>query len=306
MSEQIHDFHDRSYKDLFSHPEMIRDLLTGFVKEDFIADIDFSNIEKLGATCILEEYEKRETDLIIRLNLKGQEAYLYILIELQSTPDKYIVLRVLEYLLSFYQDILKQKVEFPDKLPPVFPIVLYTGKKPFNCAVSLEELIDKPYKRLMKYVPKFEYYKIAINEVQEGIYGELIELENIVAACFNLVRSEKKEKTLEAFEQLIEIAKEHREYLRRAIEIWLRQFFKRKGVEIGEIPLTGGRAMIEDVIDQIYEEGKEEGKLEGKLEGITEGKIEMARELFKLGFSVEKLAEITKLPVEELKKSLEE
>jgi len=38
MSEQIHDFHDRSYKDLFSHPEMIRDLLTGFVNEVIIAE----------------------------------------------------------------------------------------------------------------------------------------------------------------------------------------------------------------------------------------------------------------------------
>jgi predicted transposase/invertase (TIGR01784 family) len=310
MSEQIHDFHDRSYKDLLSYPEMIRDLLTGFVNEDFIEDIDFSNIEKLGATYILEEYQKRETDLIIKLNIKGQEAYLYILIEIQSSPDKYIAMRVLQYLLSFYQDLLKQKEELPDKLPPVFPIVLYTGKKPFNCAVTLEELIDKPYRRLQKYVPKFEYYKVAINEIQDGIYGELIELENIVAACFNLVRAEKKEKTLEAFEQLVEIAKEHREYLRRAIEIWLRQFFKRKGVEIGEIPLTGGRAMIEDVIDQVYEEGKEKGIVEGiergKLEGITEGKLQMARELLNLGFSVEKLAEITKLPLEELKKALSE
>ena len=68
--------------------------------------------------------------------------------------------------------------------------------------------------------------------------------------------------------------------------------------------------MIEDVIDQVYEEGKEKGIVEGiergKLEGITEGKLQMARELLNLGFSVEKLAEITKLPLEELKKALSE
>jgi len=306
MSEVLHDFHDRSYKDLFSHPEMIKDLLTGFVQEDFIEDIDFSDFQKVGTTYILEEYQKRETDLIIRLNLKGQEAYLYILIELQSTPDKYIALRVLEYLLTFYQDLLKQKKDLPDKLPSVFPIVLYTGKDPFNCAVSLEELIDKPYKRLMKYVPRFEYYKIAINEINEGKYGELIGLENIVAACFNLVRAEKKEKTLEAFERLVEISKEHRDYLIRAIEMWLRQFFKRKGIEVGEISLSGGRTMIEDVIDQIYEEGIVKGKQEGILEGVEKGKLDMVKKLLKKGFSIEELADIAEVQVEELKKALAE
>jgi len=318
MSDVVHDFHDRSYKDLLSHPEMIKDLLTGFVQEDFIADIDFSDFQKVGTTYILEEYQKRETDLIIRLNLKGQEAYLYILIELQSTPDKYIALRVLEYLLTFYQDLLKQKEQLPDKLPPVFPIVLYTGKEPFNCAVNLEELIDKPYKRLMKYVPRFEYYKIAINEVNEGIYGELIELENIAAACFNVVNAKTKEKMLEALYKLLDIAIKHRDYVKRAIDIWLKKFLERKGVNIEKITLTGGKEMIDEVIDQIYEEGKEKGIAEGKEKGIVEGiekgiekgkeqgKLEMAKEFYKLGFSIEKLAEITKIAPEELKKVLAE
>jgi len=298
MTEKIHDFHDRSYKDLFSYPEMIRDLLTGFVQEDFIEEIDFAQMEKLGATYILEEYQKRETDLILKLNLKGQEAYLYVLIELQSSPDKYIALRVLVYLLSFYQEFLKKQEKLPDKLPPVFPIVLYTGEDPFNCAVNLEELIDKPYKRLMKYVPRFEYYKIAINDIAEGVYGELIELENIVAACFNVVRAEEQEEILEAYEKLRETAKTHREYLRRAIEIWLRRLFERKGIDIGEISLTGGKQMLQTVIDRIYDEGLEKGKLEGRME--------IAKELYKDGYPIEKLASKLNISVDELEKLLKE
>ncbi|MEQ8191960.1 MAG: Rpn family recombination-promoting nuclease/putative transposase [Candidatus Eremiobacterota bacterium] len=314
MSEVVHDFYDRSFKDLFSRPEMVRDLLTGFVQEDFIDDIDFSKLQKLGTTYILEEYEKRETDLILKLNIKGQEAYLYILIELQSTPDKFIALRVLEYLIGFYQDLLKQKENLPDKLPPVFPIVLYTGKDPFNCAVSIEELIDKPYKRLMKYIPRFEYYKIAINEVKEGKYGELIELENIVAACFNVVRAKTKKEMKEALYKLREIVRKYGDYLQRALDIWLKKFLEKKGVDIEKITLIGGKEMIDEVIDQIYEEGKEKGIAEGKEKGIAEGiekgkeqgKLEMIKKFSKKGFSLEELAKITELSVEELKKLLAE
>jgi predicted transposase/invertase (TIGR01784 family) len=293
---------------------MVRDLLTGFVQEDFIDDIDFSKLQKLGTTYILEEYEKRETDLILKLNIKGQEAYLYILIELQSTPDKFIALRVLEYLIGFYQDLLKQKENLPDKLPPVFPIVLYTGKDPFNCAVSIEELIDKPYKKLMKYIPRFEYYKIAINEVNEGKYGELIELENIVAACFNVVRAKTKKEMKEALYKLREIVRKYGDYLQRALDIWLKKFLEKKGVDIEKITLIGGKEMIDEVIDQIYEEGKEKGIAEGKEKGIAEGiekgkeqgKLEMIKKFSKKGFSLEELAKITELSVEELKKLLAE
>ena len=37
--------HDNSYKLLFSHPEMVRDLLSGFVHESWVADLDFNTLE---------------------------------------------------------------------------------------------------------------------------------------------------------------------------------------------------------------------------------------------------------------------
>ncbi len=38
--------HDHGYQRLFSHPEMIRDLLIGFVREPWIADLDFATLER--------------------------------------------------------------------------------------------------------------------------------------------------------------------------------------------------------------------------------------------------------------------
>jgi len=35
---------DESYKLLFSHPEMVRELLLGFVHEDWVKDLDFSTL----------------------------------------------------------------------------------------------------------------------------------------------------------------------------------------------------------------------------------------------------------------------
>ena len=36
--------HDTSYKELFSHPEMVADLIRGFVREEWVAQLDFSTL----------------------------------------------------------------------------------------------------------------------------------------------------------------------------------------------------------------------------------------------------------------------
>ena len=51
-------------------------------------------------------------------------------------------------------------------------------------------------------------------------------------------------------------------------------------------------------------EGKLEGELKGKLEGELKGKLEAAQAMFDEGDSIEKIARVTKLPLEMLKEKL--
>ncbi len=39
--------HDTSYKLLFSHHEMVADLVRGFVREDWVAALDFDTLERV-------------------------------------------------------------------------------------------------------------------------------------------------------------------------------------------------------------------------------------------------------------------
>ncbi|NJD07329.1 MAG: transposase, partial [Methylococcaceae bacterium] len=36
-------YHDHSYKLLFSHPQMVADLIRGFVREDWVRHLDFNS-----------------------------------------------------------------------------------------------------------------------------------------------------------------------------------------------------------------------------------------------------------------------
>lgn len=41
--------HDTGYKLLFAHPEMVRDLLTGYMPGPWLAQADFSTLERVNA-----------------------------------------------------------------------------------------------------------------------------------------------------------------------------------------------------------------------------------------------------------------
>ena len=46
------DYYDHSYRQLFSHPELIRDLLEGFVHEDWIKGLDLDTLSiSIAANC---------------------------------------------------------------------------------------------------------------------------------------------------------------------------------------------------------------------------------------------------------------
>ena len=64
--------HDHTYKVLFSHAEMVTDLIRGFVHEDWVEELDFSTLERVDATFITEELVERESDIIWRVRWGGE------------------------------------------------------------------------------------------------------------------------------------------------------------------------------------------------------------------------------------------
>ena len=79
--------HANTYKNMFSHKEVIRDLICGFVKQDWINELDFDSLERVSDSFVTDDIRDREDDIIWRLRLGPSWIYVYLLIEFQSTVD---------------------------------------------------------------------------------------------------------------------------------------------------------------------------------------------------------------------------
>jgi predicted transposase/invertase (TIGR01784 family) len=179
--------HDSWYKKLFSDPRVVEDLLTDFVKEKFVSDLDFSSLKKLNTSFVSPEFKNREADVIYEIQSHGQSTYIYLLIEFQSTVDRFMALRMGSYVFQFHQEV--QRLSKSKYLQPVFPILIYNGDDPWTAPESFGKLLVKTAIP-KKYLPEFRYYKIAINEIPKR---ELVRIRNAVAAVFYIENSSIEE-----------------------------------------------------------------------------------------------------------------
>jgi len=132
---------DAQYKQLFSHPEMVRELLRGFMPYAWAQHLDVAVFERVGASYVDDHGRQRHDDMVWRLRVGREWMYVYLLLEFQAKPDPWMALRMQVYVGLLYQDIVRQHHLTADgKLPPVLPIVLYHGAAAWHASLDPADL----------------------------------------------------------------------------------------------------------------------------------------------------------------------
>ncbi|TRO15279.1 transposase [Ectopseudomonas mendocina] len=276
--------HDHSYKLLFSHPEMIADLLRGYVRQPWVEQLDFSSLERADGHYVTADLREREDDLIWRIKWADGERwlYIYLLLEFQSTPDAFMAQRVMTYLGLLYQDLLKAGQLSPaGKLPPVLPLVLYNGERPWRASVELSELIDTIPGGLEAFRPALRYLLLDESRHADDV---LPSTRNLVAGLFGLENSRTPDDVRRVLRQLLVwLAEPEQLQLRRHFAVWLKRVLlpsRMRGInfeqlndlqEIDSMLAERVKDWTRDWREQGLEEGRRQGREEGRAEGRAEG-----------------------------------
>lgn len=265
--------HDPSYKQFFSNPDMVASLLRDFVPEDFIRELDFSTLEQCSGSYVTDDLRERHDDIVWRLRWNNSWCYLYLLLEFQSTSDPWMAVRILAYTALLWQDLIKSGVvREGDRLPPVFPMVIYNGGKAWTAAQDVADLLTPVSGPLRHYQPCQRYFLLDEGQVSEetlhgdGLVTQLVRLEraNSLDVIQPIVRG--------LIRQLHEPKYRH---LRRVLSVWLgRVVFKRAGItqNVPEFQdLQEVDAMLEERAAQWKDEYIQQGMLIGEARGKAEG-----------------------------------
>ena len=268
--------HDNGYKRLFSHPEMVADLLRGFVREEWVHDLDFSTLERVSGSYVTPELRSRESDVVWRVRWERDRwLYVYLLIELQSTVDSFMALRMMVYVGLLYQDLVQHRQLTPSgKLPPILPLVLYNGSTPWGAVRELAELIETVPGGLERYRPQLRYCLLDEARITDA---ELESLRNLAAALFRLEKSRGPEDIQRVLVALIEWLREpDLAELRRSFTTWLLGVLLPSRVPGTVIPqvadLQEVKSMLAERVVEWTHEWKQEGLEEGLQQGLQQGR----------------------------------
>ncbi len=279
--------HDHSYKLLFSHPEMVADLLRGFVHEDWVKGLDFATLERAGDGYVTDDLRERLDDIVWRVRLGPEWLYVYLLIEFQSKVDPFMAVRVLAYLGLLYQDIIRTGgLTAERKLPPVLPVVLYNGKPRWTAATEVADLIAAAPSGLDRYRPRLSYLLL-----DEGRYAdsELAPLRNVAAALFRLENSSTPQEVGQVLAALVEWLKAPgQDSLRRAFTVWLKRVLlpgRMPGVDFENLnELQEVKSMLAERVIEWTEEWEQQGMQKGMQQGMQKGEATLLLRLMERRF----------------------
>ena len=120
VSNNIHDVHDKLYRELFSNPKEF----ALFLKEFLSYDISFESLLPYNNAFITEDFKNKRSDIVYKL----KEENVYFFLEHQSSIDESMHYRIFEYYSHLLRDTinpakLKNK---NNKMPVIVPILFYT------------------------------------------------------------------------------------------------------------------------------------------------------------------------------------
>jgi len=309
---------DALFKRIMQEELAAREFLEYYLPKDFKDLVDLSKIRIEKESFVEEGLKRRMSDIIYSVRTKeDEEAFVYVLIESQSSVDYYISFRLWKYMLLLLERHMKNK----EKLPLIFPLVVYNGRKKYAAPRNLWGLFRDPEhaKTLLT-----EDYRLV--DLQSMSDDEIKKKEHLGLLEYFLKHIHQRdmlklwEKCLRDFREVILIDAENG-------YIYLKQFMWYTDAKVPEVekPLLeqlikdnlsteGASDIMRTIADSYIEEGynkglvhgmqagKEEGREEGREEGIQAGMEKVAINMLKSKLDLKLISSVTGFSIKALQK----
>ncbi|WNG28540.1 Rpn family recombination-promoting nuclease/putative transposase [Cystobacter fuscus] len=156
--------HDLFARYTFGRPERAEAELRAVLPAQVVSEVDWSSLRLEPGSVVDPELRETESDLLFTARLRtGRSLLLYVLLEHQSTVNRWMALRMLRYVV---RQVERWRQEHPEHslLPVILPLVMYHGPEgAWSAPRRMEDLFELPGEseeeraHWRAWVPRFEY-----------------------------------------------------------------------------------------------------------------------------------------------------
>lgn len=161
-------------------------------------------------------------------------------------------------------------------MPPIFPIVIYNGKRPWNCANNISDLVMPIPEAMKVYQPKQKYYLLDETSVEQKLINDS---DGIYAYVLRFEQANNQNDFINILKEFVQKLNDPNfTAIKKEFFTWLKQLFLKyeetQDLIFYENLNFGGAPMIEETVRGWIDEYKKEGFAKGEKEGIVKGRID--------------------------------
>ena len=135
---KINNPHDAYFRNAMSNLKVAQDFFKHHLPERILKQLDLTSLRVKKSSFIDVHLKNTMADMLYAVTINQQSGYLYLLVEHQRNPDKFMAYRLLRYTLRIMDEHLKENDN--TTLPVIIPLVFYNGKKRYPYSTDLFDL----------------------------------------------------------------------------------------------------------------------------------------------------------------------
>ncbi len=132
--------HDKLVKKLLSNPAAAKDILSLYLPQNVCELIDLNNLVLQRDSFIDDEHRAFAVDLLYKTTFKGEEGYIWLLLEHQRKDDPWLPVRIFKYMATIWDHI--RRTSKVHKIPLVYPLIIYNGDRPYSHSLTFKDMIE--------------------------------------------------------------------------------------------------------------------------------------------------------------------
>jgi predicted transposase YdaD len=174
MADEIHHPHDLMVRAVLSDLAEATSFLQQHLPQEVSQALNWSTLTLREGSFVDEDLRASEADFLYAIErLSGADSvWIYVLLEHQSTPDRWMRFRLLKYCCRIWDLSFR---EHPDQreLRAIVPLVFYQGERSWSYSTEFADLFAESVREWPE-VPRFSHGLIDQSGMQpEGVQGEL-------------------------------------------------------------------------------------------------------------------------------------
>ena len=301
LSKTIVNPHDQFFRTAMTNRCVAKSFLTAHLPKDLHQHIDFDQLEIQPRTFINDIRKESAVDVLIKTTFASQEAYIYLLVEHQSTPDPLMPFRMIKYTCNIIDDDLKK--QNTKKIPLIYPIVVYHGKRPYPFSTNVHDLIDAPKELIEQYFLQ-PFQLIDLGQIEDDALKQHTWAGIMEFALKHIFDQDILPFLPNITHFLQSIGPDGHDYLAIVLQYLLERAEVSDETAFVNFIQSNLSHTVGEKIMTIAERLELKGELRGKLEGELRGKLEeqqaIAKRMLAEGVNMAFISRITQLSIQEI------